>query len=345
MKHGEPSHEYDTEQKREYREAVWSAFAQSVPVVATAKVLFFPGRHGFEIPVALRYGFKAENLIACEENAALLATAKWRKDYPTIRCYGTELQRTAKRLAQEGVTLDAANLDFCSNLSQGIFGGIDALIQRGPIAPSFALAITVLKGREDPTLVSSIRALTGADGPIDRIKVLRAYITQVLSQCTWGVTKGEYRSGAQNMSFAVWVVRPLSWLIGLYADWVQKHMADIDKVLRARKDMEFYYDRTRPGYSYDKGDNAEFDMVDTAQKLRVEFDAFREPLQAWCAEMDEQKNVPGWGLLLEAFGYLFAWERSPLVEVLSKAKDEMRERWMRSEAEKSQLLQAGRAYN
>ena len=147
MLRGEPLNQYQFKEKQEYREVVWDTLASNLDV-SSAKVLFFPGRHGLEIEVALKHGFKEENLIACEENKAILATAAWRKQYPRIRCYGTKLSRTVERLAKDGLILDAANLDYCSNLCTAVFNDLRALHSGAIFGKSFILALTVLKGRD-----------------------------------------------------------------------------------------------------------------------------------------------------------------------------------------------------
>jgi hypothetical protein len=342
MKHGEPAQGYNTEQKAMYRAAVWRSFATYVPDPATATVLFLPGREALEVPIALHLGFREENLIACEENAALIATAKWRKEYPKVRCYATELQRTIGRLRSDGVVLDAANLDFCSNLSQTIFGGLDALFGSGVAAPSCVLAVTALKGREDSTLINSMRAFMGNTGPADRIGVLRLYLANKLRQVTLGITKDEYRSGAQNMVWAAWVVRPESWLIDQYAQWFREHSEPLHEIARLHNEVISHATPNTWGYSINKVHKAFGEAGLIGKQLEDEYQSFRQSVQSWCARDGICDDASGFRWFCDLMGWLHT--RDDLLNDAIGRFAETKQQLMRSEAEKAQILQSGLAY-
>lgn len=212
-----PKKGYDFPAKQAYRQAVWKHFAENVPDVGSAKALFLPGRDGMEIPIALGLGFKEENLIACDENPALIATALWHKQYPLIRCYGSSLERAVERMRVDGVAIDAANLDFCSNLSTPVLVSIRQLLMGGIVNQPCLLAVTVLKGREGAAL-AAIARLSFHDGRncIDRVGVIQRYIADGYPYIARLLAKGEYRSQTQSMIWGVLAIGSREWV---YDEW------------------------------------------------------------------------------------------------------------------------------
>jgi len=82
-----PKRGYNFEEKNRYRETIWKIFSQRLNP-KTARVLFMPSEEGLEIPVAKKYGFKTKNLVAVDNSPEKM---QWRKEYPEIRFYGTDL--------------------------------------------------------------------------------------------------------------------------------------------------------------------------------------------------------------------------------------------------------------
>jgi hypothetical protein len=74
-----PKAGYDFPAKSEYREQIWQTFVEHIPDPTQAQVAFFPGPEGLEIPVALKYGFKLENLHAIEAEKIEMP---WRNTLP-----------------------------------------------------------------------------------------------------------------------------------------------------------------------------------------------------------------------------------------------------------------------
>ena len=99
-----PKTGYNFEEKNKYRHKVWSTFAEKLDV-SSAIVLFLPSKEGLEIPIALSYGFKEENLIAVDDCPAVIAASKWRKEYPKIKFYGNSLSRAGERIKQDDICL------------------------------------------------------------------------------------------------------------------------------------------------------------------------------------------------------------------------------------------------
>ena len=211
IKTREPQNEYIFPEKEAYRESVWSTFAKHI-APSTARVLFYPGRHGLEIPIALKHGFKEENLIACEMNKALLINSEWRKIYPQVRLYGTPLLRTIERLESDKIKLDAVNLDYCSNLCQPIFTDVKELLKSKCVKWPFFIAVTMLKGREWCEFADIARMICPQeDGTIDRIGVVMALIRS-WNYLVKPILNKEYRSDNKFMNYGIFGVTTEQWL-------------------------------------------------------------------------------------------------------------------------------------
>jgi len=339
--HGEPSHEYSNEQKAQYREAVWVTFAGALPDPATAKVLFFPSKHGFEIPVALRHGFQEANLIACDENAAVLATAKWRKDYPAVRCYGTSLSRTITRLVQDNVRLDAANLDFCSNLCHSVMADIHALLSTQENKNGLNLGVTLMKGREDKTVADIARLVFCENtGAVDRVGVVQSWLAH------WGygsrlLLRGEYRSGTKNMVFAAFKTLSEKMAREQTHAFFEAHLGEIEalleldeKVLAASSRDE--YERLQTEFHEGRGE-----LHDALwEYLRAQGLWFGLP-QVYAAMGNPA--LWKWHCLMEIGTRRYRGPEPSLAEVQQQLR-KARQQLTRATSENAQLLQAGRAY-
>ena len=323
----EPKNQYQFKEKQEYREAVWDTFASNLDA-SNAKVLFFPGRHGLEIEVALERGFREENLIACEENAAILATAAWHKQYPQIRCYGTKLSRTIERLAADGIIVDAANLDYCSNLCTSVMDDFRKLLTYKITKPTIVLAVTLLKGREDRTVTDIARLVfKEATGALDRIGLVQSllsswrYPTKLLS-------KSQYRSNTKNMVYGILVVATEDWMSNQYLQFFESHLAEVDALMGLDDKV------TDP------------QAFETYKVLQDEFFDRRNILKNKLLEFD--RNFYGF----TNHSYFLSWKWHRLFDIGNRRhRDDYRQeltrtrkQLIRSESEKAQILQAGRAY-
>lgn len=354
MLHGEPNDEYLSPQKAEYREAVWACFAEAVPDVATAKVLFFPGRHGLEVPVALRHGFQEGNLIACEENAAILATAKWRKEYPAVRCYGTTLSRTIDRLVTDKVRLDAANLDFCSNLCGAVLADIRKLVDSEIWADTrLLLAITLLKGREDTALVDIAKlSFASANGTADRIGIIKAFIASQLYVDCEVLLQGEYRSASKNMVYGALALNGLERVLRATFPAFHKskdpQYAEILALLQEAGATDPLYLLDNPAWEH---------AEELLGAIKDEECALRDNVvrKFNLRTRDGRRNsnfraVPILPSVLasECWGEYRALEIANMDACLKAARDEREnwhQQWVQANTERAQLLQAGRAYS
>ena len=199
-----PKNLYDFPEKDGYRETIWGTFAKELNP-STAKILFFPGKQGLEIEVALGYGFKEESLIACDRSKALIATAQWHKQYPQIRCYGSELSRTIDRLAEDDIIIDGINLDYCSNLCGEVLDDLIKVLNYivKKKNHNLLLAITLLKGRESSALTAIAKLVfKEASGAVDRVSLVRSFL-MASGFYTMTILNSDYRSNTKNMSYGV----------------------------------------------------------------------------------------------------------------------------------------------
>jgi len=202
-----PKGGYLFEEKDKYRREVWSVFAkQTWP--PCAKVGFMPSTEGAEITIALDLGFKEENLYAIDRSAALLASAPWRKLYPGVKIYGTDVLRSGARLRNDGVQLDCMNMDLCSNLSQPMLDTFTGFINSGCHDGRIVVALTALCGRES-TAVDTLAKIILRDISNNELKKFPKRIAVAfMESCRSGygfntLASGEYRSNKQTMSWGI----------------------------------------------------------------------------------------------------------------------------------------------
>lgn len=227
----EPKNQYQSKSKEQYRRTIWETFAKSVDNISTAKVLFFPYRFGDEIPIALNYGFKEENLIACEKNAAYIAEATkrgWHKQYPKIKCYANTLSTSIKRMKDDGVKLDAANIDLCCGLEDSTYADVEKLFTSGIVNEHFVLAWTLLKGRENRATIATARLVFKMpNGSVDRIDIINALINQRLNIGCRVILKREYH----NDSKAVMCYGILETMYEGQTKLIEHHRFNVEKCI------------------------------------------------------------------------------------------------------------------
>ncbi len=198
-----PKTGYDFKAKEKYRDDVWKCFSENLDT-KKAVVAFLPSKEGLEIPVALKYGFKEKNLIAIDENPALLATAKWRKEYPLIKCYGSKVGRAFERMANDGVRLHAANLDFCNNLSEELLCEVKSCLTSKCIRYGISyVSITMLEGRETHIINILADMISDESHISKRHSVMSKFLNNEYRGKVKAKNSGKYRSKTQTMSYTV----------------------------------------------------------------------------------------------------------------------------------------------
>lgn len=207
-----PKEGYGFSAKEGYREHVWREFAANLHGVEVrdAIAVFMPGPDGAEIPVALSHGFSEKNLIAVDENPALLAAAKWRKSYPGVRVMGGKVSRVFERMRKEGIAPHAINLDLCNALSIELFEELEAV----QIVEGGVFALTVQKGRESRAVHSIASALAPEwQGEWPHRLTVPLSVTFKQGDREWNrphvlpIAWGEYRSGASNVYMQYGIIR------------------------------------------------------------------------------------------------------------------------------------------
>jgi hypothetical protein len=202
----QPKQGYLTDTKNSYRNIVYENFFNLFKgKVGDKKLLFLPANHDEEIKVALKVGFKEENMYAVDDNPAMLATVKWRKDYPKINVIGARLGRAFERLKEKGIKIDAANLDLCTNLQLWMFEDLSYFVEN-VMSEECALGITLLKGRESSSEIALAKLISKTQtGAADRIKICYDYIMKTTEKSLMGKLwiNEEYKSGNQIMVFGV----------------------------------------------------------------------------------------------------------------------------------------------
>ncbi len=205
-----PIEGYDFEEKKRYREKIWGCFARKLNP-KTAVVMFMPSKEGLEIPIALSLGFKEENLVAVDDCPAVIAASKWRKEYPKIRFYGNDIARAGERMREEGVGLDAANLDLCSNLNKKVIDQVFGFIHSGCLYGDALIALTMMRGREQTSvnLLADLYIEAKKFGNFmdfeKRLRIVFSFIEEKLKEQVVfrEVLSGEYKSRRVTMAYGV----------------------------------------------------------------------------------------------------------------------------------------------
>lgn len=161
IKRRAPKEGYDNKEKRKYRNKVWKHLSHNaLPILENnlnAKVLMLPSKEGLEIDVAIKYGIKREQIIAIDENPALLAHAKWKSKIPKQNRFGCKVSDIGKKIKKNGWVIAAANLDFCNNFSDELIKEIQSFIDSDCLCQTSFISITMMRGRESKALLRLIK--------------------------------------------------------------------------------------------------------------------------------------------------------------------------------------------
>lgn len=132
--------------KTHYRNCVWNVFRRYCkPRTGESKALLMPSSEGLEIETALRKGFKEKNLYVVDRNPAIVATLK--RKYPAVTALGVDVDRAAIRIADNGGSVQVANLDLCNKVGPSLFRTVYGFVVSGVIDRGM-VAVTMLRGRE-----------------------------------------------------------------------------------------------------------------------------------------------------------------------------------------------------
>jgi len=182
-----PENGYDNDTKSKYRHNVWKHLShKAIPILENnhnAKILMMPSKEGLEIDVAIKFGINPEQIIAIDENPALLAHAKWKSKIPKENRFGCKVSKIGKKIQEKGWVIAAANLDFCNNFSDELMEEVQSFIDSDCLIETFYLAITLMKGRETKALLKLIRKI-GVNELFDEPR-----LTTLFEVVDWGNAK------------------------------------------------------------------------------------------------------------------------------------------------------------
>lgn len=155
---------YDSEAKQRYRKEVWDALLEG-EVSGGGVALIMPSKSGAELEYLIeKRHFPQSRIICIDDNPAIIASAKWRKKYKSVRAYGISVANIGKKLRQLGVEISYANLDMCNNFSESLVGEVRSFLSECPKAPYFNFAVTVSKGREQSVTNYLMNVIVGDTG-------------------------------------------------------------------------------------------------------------------------------------------------------------------------------------
>ncbi len=202
--------EFDNPHKAQTRQKVWETIAKDLPVKpGDALVLYLAGINDLDRAVALKLGFKANNLIAVERDDTVFAELRYRKKLLVIH---NDISATLNAWTDKPVNVVYA--DF----SCGWYGGSRSLLN--PLVTNSAfndciVAVNMLRGRDEVNTVEgrTHRGLTVWDSVGKTLlKELKHYIRNeqyALSLLTTAIKRTQvtyrtYRSDHQTFDTVIW---------------------------------------------------------------------------------------------------------------------------------------------
>lgn len=202
---GRPPGGYENGTKACYRERVWRAISSAWGGdMAAVDALLLPGGSSLEIDKVVELGVSPESIHAVEKNPAVLAHADWKADYPPTNGYGGKLSRVSHRIADNGQSVQVANIDLTGCFSRETLNTLTAVGESGVFDEACVVGLTMLKGREShetSVLLEWLASELGIEGDQPRIKL--GFRRLFSGRKWWLVESDEYRSGSQTMVWGV----------------------------------------------------------------------------------------------------------------------------------------------
>lgn len=198
-----PKTGYDFPAKERFRRWVWDFIGGTSPTgeIHTGDVLLMPSIEGREISdEAIPRGFKTSQLHVADHNPAIVATLQ--RNFPGLNTYGCAIEKACERITDRGVSLIAANVDYCGQISEKLLRSFKA-VSDSPACEDANLFVTVLRGREEPFITSLI---TPQHQDRDTARILKEFLAG--SPKYW--TNGEGMSPTEMDFWRVQVLRQIS---------------------------------------------------------------------------------------------------------------------------------------
>jgi hypothetical protein len=151
---------FKSQHKQNVRYMIHSAFVDH----KCKRALFLPSSQRDELDSLLGLGFAPSNLIAVEQSPQILANFTRRlspNEHASLIRYRSKLSDAAVDLRRLGISVDAANLDFCYTIRKAA-PEIIAFLKAGILDPQSIVAIQVFGGRDDLFGHGRIRAIDAA---------------------------------------------------------------------------------------------------------------------------------------------------------------------------------------
>ena len=197
---------YATDAKQKYREDVWSCLLPAwheAKADDRAHVLIMPSREGLEIDYLVSMGVPQDRIIAIDRSAAVIATSRWRKEFPKVKFFSTQVGDAYKKINAKGYVVACANLDYCTNFSTDFVEQTKSFISNVARFNFFRFGVTVAKGREGGALTLMLKKF--APSVCETIYEPRlAGLFAVADIKGFGVCgEGKYVSGKNPMAWGV----------------------------------------------------------------------------------------------------------------------------------------------
>lgn len=142
-----PDGGYVSQEKDLYRRQIWNIAKHTA---RKSQCLLMPSIEGFEIETAVAKGIPSAQLHVVDDNPAIVATLK--RKWPRIHTYGVSADRACERIAQNGVRLGFANLDFCCQLALSTAHELHSIGTSDCWLRESMIAVTGLRGRESESI-------------------------------------------------------------------------------------------------------------------------------------------------------------------------------------------------
>lgn len=143
-----PKSGYRNPNKEAYRANLYAGFKREFgSSVGTRRLLLMPSIEGDEICVALKAGFRIENLHVVDQNPAIVAVLN-RRYGGKLNTYGCLVSDACWRIAHSGTKLDGANFDFCWQAGASHLREIMLAFSAPCWRSNVVYAVTVQRGRE-----------------------------------------------------------------------------------------------------------------------------------------------------------------------------------------------------
>lgn len=161
-------------EKEAARRYIWGSFKQS----NATKVLFMPSSEVEEPNLALKFGFKPENLYLVDQSAAVLATCtrKMPQWFRKSNRMAGLVSEVSEQWAKKEIKVDAMHLDFCAS-APTVYNEVRK-VAASNILQEGLIAVTISNGRESGKALENLSDLGYNDLEKGRINLLESALKE-----------------------------------------------------------------------------------------------------------------------------------------------------------------------